>query len=115
MTYVTSVEIPAWKYQRINQLLSLPDFKEMTDKELRDVGAREDSVEGVFGVKFKDGSTFTYDLCSGNSNYFDDMIFCDSHGIASELECDYELGDEIEFENEGNTYVIHIIVDWSKP
>lgn len=111
MTYRKDVKLMAELFQRINFLLGL-DLDSMTDDELKEADAKTDDTEGIFEVSFKDGSRFTYDLRSGTSNYYDDMVFYDPKGYPTTLECDFELGEEIEFENNGNTYIINIILEW---
>ena len=108
MTYVENVSLPAETFDRINKLLALPYFDEMTDNEMRDAGAEDGTYEGIFEVSFEDGTSFSYDLCSGSSNYYDNMVFYDKEGYESVFDCDYELDRKIEFDVGENSYVINI-------
>jgi len=108
MTYVESVSLPTETFDRINKLLALPYFDEMTDDEMRNAEAKDGACEGIFGVTFKDGTSFTYDLCSGSSNYYDNMVFYDKEGYESVFDCDYELDRKIKFDIGENSYVINI-------
>lgn len=111
MTYIESVSLPTETFERINKLLALPYFDEMTNDEMKDAGAEDGAYEGIFGVKFEDGTSFSYDLCSGSSNYYDNMVFYDKEGYESVFDCDYELGKTIEFDHNGNFYVINIVLE----
>ena len=111
MIYTEDVKLSEEKFNEINRLLSLPYFDEMTDAEMREAGAYPHSSEGIFCIKFEDGSIFSYDLCSGGENYYDDMVFSNTHGEPYVLECDFELDKTIEIEDNGNKYVINIITE----
>ena len=106
MTYTETVEMPLKEYEKINRLLSINSMEEMTDEQLLNMGANTDVCIGVFGVKFDDGSTLTYDLCSGTTNYWDDVVWS-KDGYDTVLECTFEL-DDIEFEIDENTYIVKI-------
>ena len=109
MRYEEKVPLARSEIDRINRLLSIPSLEEMTDQELRDARANTDTFEGVFYVEFADGSTLTYDLCSGSTNYFDDVVWTSPDKRTDVvLDCEYELAD-IEFEAMGNTYVVVIV------
>ena len=108
MTYVESVSLPTETFDRIHKLLTLPYFDEMTDNEMRDAGAEDGTYEGVFAVTFEDGTLFTYDLCSGSSNYYDNMVLTDKDGYESVFDCDYELDRKIELNVGNSTYIINI-------
>lgn len=104
-----TVVISADEFDRINRLLSIESLESMTESELLAVGANTHHCEGVLYVEFDDGSSLTYDLCSGTSNYFDDVVWTSadkSHDVV--LDCEYELGD-IEFEYEGAVYFVHVV------
>lgn len=111
MKYEYTVVIPDWVFDHVNERLAIPDFSSMTENELDELEIENDWNEGIFAVTFEDGSVFTYDLCSGGSNYYDNMVFIDPDGYEYALDCDYELSDRIEFDIDGNTYVIHIYLE----
>ena len=97
------------KIERINALLDIHCFDEMTDEEMSVLGARKDTYEGGFVVNFEDGSSMTWDLCSGGSNYYDNVIWTSADGEEEVvLDCSYELSD-IEFEVEGENYFVKIV------
>lgn len=109
MKYEETISISKSEFERINRLLDIYSLEEMTDKELMAAGANTNVHENVFYVRFEDGCAITYDLCSGDINYWDDVIFSSKFGD-SIVDCTYEFGD-IEIEDEGNTYIVHINIE----
>jgi hypothetical protein len=108
--YREKVNLDLKEVERINSLLAIESFEEMTDQELLDVRADTDTCEGIFSVKFDDGSTLNYDLRSGQHNYYDDVVWTSPDGARDViLECTFEL-DDIEFEVDGTTYEVVICV-----
>lgn len=107
--YEKTVMIDAEEYDRINRLLAIPSLEDMTDEELLEAGANTNQNEGVFRVGFGDGSSLNFDLCSGLSNYWDDIVWTSADGRRDIiLDCEYEL-DDIEFEEAGTTYIVHVV------
>ena len=103
------VNIPESEFNRINRLLAIESLEEMTDDELGDIGATTDGVEGIFYVKFDDGSFLNFDLCSGQHNYWDDVVWTSADEKTDiVLDCEYEL-DDIEFEVNGEWYFVKIV------
>lgn len=108
MTYKKQVVIEPELVERVRRLLDIPSLEEMSDQELLDAGANTDQCEGIFSVTFDDGSTLNYDLCSGQSNYYDDVVWTSSDGRQDViLECSFEL-DDIEFDVDGVRYIVTI-------
>lgn len=109
MKHTAIVKISKSEQDRVNRLLNIPSLSEMTDRELFEAGANTDSCYGVFCVDFDDGSHLNYDLCSGQENYYDDVVWTSPDGRRDIcLECEFELAD-IEFEADGETYEVKII------
>lgn len=108
-THTSTVQIPRDTYARVNRLLSFDiPFEVMTYEEMRDAGVCDHYCEGIFTTDFDDGSSLNFDLCSGSSNYFDDVVWSSADGTLDvALECGFELSD-IEFEAEGETYVVNL-------
>ena len=103
------VHISASEFDRINRLLAIPSLEEMTDEELKQIGATTDGCEGIFRVEFDDGSSLNFDLCSGQHNYWDDVVWTSSSGNRDIVfDCEYEL-DDIELEVDGEWYFVEII------
>lgn len=109
MKHTETVKLAKSEIDRIRRLLDIPSLSDLTDDELRDMGGFTDAIEGVFSVRFDDGSTLNYDLCSGHENYFDDVIWTSADGSRDVLlECSFEL-DDIEFDVDGETYEVKIL------
>lgn len=107
----TVVHISASEFNRINRLLAIESLEDMTDGELIEQGANTNHNEGIFFTKFDDGSSINFDLCSGLSNYWDDVVWTSPDGNHDViLDCEYELGD-IEVEIEGDLYVVRLSLD----
>lgn len=108
MKHVVSFNINKEEFDRINRLLAIPSLSEMSDRDLIAAGANTDQCEGVLYVAFDDGSSLNYDLCSGQENYFDDVVWTSPDGRLDVcLECAFELSD-IEFEYMGEEYVVKL-------
>ena len=103
-----TVNIPTVEIQRINRLLSIDDLGELTDDELIEIGANTYDWDGVYSVVFDDGSTLSCDLCSGSTNYYDDINFQSANGKTWTLDCEYEL-DDIEFDYGDEHYIVEIV------
>ena len=103
------IRILASEFDRINKLLAIESLEDMTDDELRQMGATTDGHERLFYVEFDNGSSLTWDLCSGQHNYWDDVVWTSKNGKRDiVLDCEYELGD-IEFEVDEEWYFIKIV------
>ena len=107
--YIAKIEIPQQEINRINHLLGILSLEDMSDEELLAEGANTNYHEGVYFAEFENGASIRFDLCSGVSNYWDDVVFTYPDG-ESELvfDCDYELGD-IEVEIDDINYIVKII------
>lgn len=107
--HIAIMRLPSDEVDRINRLLAIPSLEEMSDEELRNIGATTDGCEGIFTVKFDDGSSLNFDLCCGKHNYWDDVVWTGADSrIDVVLDCEYEL-DDIEFEVDGELYIVKII------
>jgi hypothetical protein len=103
------MKISESEFNRINRLLAIESLEEMTDAELLAQGANTDTCEGIFYVDFDNGASLTFDLRSGQQNYWDDVVWTSADGnIDIVLDCEYEL-DDIEVEIESELYVVRII------
>ena len=103
------VRIPTSEFDRINRLLAIESLEDMMDSELLAQGANTDVCEGVFHVEFDNGASLNFDLCSGQHNYWDDIVWTSADGKHDVVfDCDYELGD-IEVEIDSEIYVVKII------
>lgn len=103
------VSIPEDEFYRINRLLAIESLEEMTDEELLEQGANTNVCKGIFYVEFDNGASMHMDLCSGNHNYWDDVVWTSADGNTDVvLDCEYEL-DDIEIEIESELYIVKIV------
>lgn len=62
-----------------------------------------------FYVEFDNGSSLTFDLCSGKHNYYDNVVWTSADGKTNvTLDCAYEL-DDIEVEIASELYIVKIV------
>lgn len=103
------VSITKDEFDRINRLLAIESLEEMTDSELIGQGANTDVCEGIFYVEFDNGTSLSFDLCSGQHNYWDDVVWTNADSTKDVvLDCAYEL-DDIEVEIENELYIVKVI------
>lgn len=108
MEHVSIFQIPKREADRVNRLLAISDLSEMNYIELLENGANTDQREGIMYIMFDDGSSLSYDLCSGQENYYDDVVWTSPDGTRDVvLECTFELSD-IEFSVGEDTYVVKL-------
>ena len=90
-------------------MLRINDLGSYTDAQLLRLGANTDYCEGIYEAEFSDGSKMCFDLCSGQHNYFDDVVWRSPNGDCDvTLDCEYIL-DDIEVEISSNIYIVEII------
>lgn len=108
MTYTETVRIERETFNRVNRLLAIENMENMTDEEMDAAGAETDTSYGIYYVEFQNGAAMVYILCSGQSNYYDDVMWLapDGEHIVS-FDCNYDLSD-IEVDLYGDTYCVKI-------
>lgn len=112
MNHSVTIHMPTKEFDRINRLLiDIYDLNEMTDKELDEYGADKNTRDEIFTAHFDDGSYLTFDLCSGEINYYDDVVW---HSADEKTVCVYdpnfELSEESEYRpNDTDAYIVRII------
>lgn len=109
ITHETTITIPTDMFDRINRLLAIDSLEGMTNEELLQQGANTDYCEGIFHVEFDNGASMNFDLCSGQHNYWDDVVWTNPEGNRDVvLDCEYEL-DDIEVEIENELYIVKVV------
>lgn len=104
-----TIAISTSEFNRINRLLAIESLEDMTNSELLEQGASTNYCEGVFHVEFDNGASLNFDLCSGQHNYWDDVVWTSADGKTDVvLDCEYEL-DDIEVEIESELYIVKIV------
>lgn len=110
MVYKEKIKMDKKEYDFYNKLLSL-DLEEMCEDELEKEKARKDDFISLFCIEFKNKNYITYDLISGNSNYFDNIVLFDENG--NELscsDCNFEIGGfELFYDNDIYQVEIEVI------
>ena len=103
------VYISKEKFDRINKLLAIESLEEMTDSELIEYGADTDVCEGIFYVEFDNGTSLNFDLCSGQHNYWDDVVWTSADRTRYvTLDCEYAI-DDIEIKIENELYIVKVV------
>ena len=106
--YRESVTVPAELYDRVNRLLAIESLEDMTDQQLLEAGTNTDQCEGILYVEFDDGSYINYDLCSGQHNYYDDVVWTSADGSNTvNFDCAFEL-DDMEFQIGNRRYYVEV-------
>lgn len=103
-----TVSISRSEVERINRLLAIESLENMTDDELIQQGANTHYNEGIYSVVFDDGSSMNFDLCSGITNYWDDVVWTSPDGSRDIiLDCGYEI-DDIEVKIDSELYIVRL-------
>ena len=100
------LKIKAEELRRIQALLNIPDLSECPESQLERLGGKQDDCQYLFDVTFDDGSNLTWDLCSGKTNYYDNVVFT-YNDIKEDLDCSYEL-DDIEIDCDTDIYIMRL-------
>lgn len=108
MKHRATFSIKRSEFDRVNRLLSIPSLSEMSDAQLLAAGANTDQCESILSVTFDDNSRLYYELCSGQENYFDNVVWTSPNGRFDVcIECTFSL-DDIEFEFMGEEYLVEL-------
>lgn len=108
MKYETTVKLSGKLIDKVRNLLSIDDFDDLTEEEMKEIGALEDDYEGVYYAEFDDGSYVDFGIASGQRNYYDDVIWHDPEDKSCIFfDSLFEL-DDLEFDAQGNEYYIKI-------
>lgn len=108
--YIATVDISRKDFDRINKLFDVEfensDVSEMEEL-INQLDARRDTMPYSFYFQFDDDadSYITLDICSGNSNYYDNVVFCNDNQEEVVFECAFQLDEENEYEVSGVTYI----------
>lgn len=99
---------------RLNEFIDKVDFTDISDEMseyTRSIGAREDDNIYVADWSFKNGNYVTLHVCSGGSNYYDNMVLYDKYG--NELyfpDCVYHIYDVTQFYYDDVLYVCKLTI-----
>ena len=108
--YEEEIHIKKETIDRIVCCLNAEDLSKMTDVQ-RDAWKYEmDANELIFDVDFDDGCSITWRLCSGQHNYYDEVVFWFEDDSFIELDCTYEI-DDIEIEVDNKIYRVKLVIE----
>ena len=108
------IHIPAKEFNRINKLLAVESLEELTDEELHQLNANTNVREGLYDIEFDNGATMSIDLCSGQHNYWDDVVWkSPDRNKYIVLDCSYKL-DDIEVEINSELYSVKFVKTFDK-
>lgn len=105
--YLESVQIKQSVVDRVRMLLEIKDFDDLSDKVKEKLNIEEDHEELIYSVTFADGATLDWRLCSGASNYYDDVLFHYETGHWETLDCTFEF-DDIEIDAGSKIYNVKL-------
>ena len=93
MVYKGKFTIKKGDLEHYKRLLEIETFEKLNEEEMNRIGAKKDDYIEIGCVEFSNGNYLTIDLCSGCSNYFDNVVLYDMYGTEIELlDCNYEIG-----------------------
>jgi hypothetical protein len=108
MIHKEVVYISKEELKKANYLLSINSLEELSDAQLQEIGAETDVCVGLFYIEFDNGATMNIDLCSGQHNYYDDVVWTSPDGSRDVVfDCEYNI-DNIEVEIDGELYIVEI-------
>lgn len=96
------------EFERIGRLLAIGSFKTMSEKTRLERGICPNTCEEIIYAKFADGSVIVWCLCSGTSNYFDDVSWISADGETEITLVPSRKLENIEVEIGGNLYVVEL-------
>jgi len=94
----------------VKRCLEVESLEEMSDEELEAWGYKKDDCKLIFLVDFDDGCTVIWKLCSGQTNYYDDVVLQYPDGSSDTLECTFEL-DDVQIETPTDVYYIKLVIE----
>ena len=108
-TYATTVWMTRKVFEQINGLLKIRSLEELTEEEKKLNPMQNDCI-GVFFAEFEDGASMTFDVCSGEENYYDNCIlFVDKDDkVGVPIDCIFELPKSICVDYGMTTYIVNI-------
>jgi hypothetical protein len=108
-TNTNKVEISKGYLRYLQQLLEI-NFEDTTQQDtIDDLCAVTDDYLPLFEFMFDNNTTITYDLCSGSSNYYDNVCIY-SEDFEDCFDCDYTLDEKMIFEYGDDTYICNLTI-----
>lgn len=111
------IEITKEQFDNLQKLFDI-DFEDIDENGdyvqqdlIDELGAYRDDTYCSFQWEFEDGKSITYEICSGNSNYYDNAVLWKKdkeNGCYYQedyFDCDYSIAKTMEFEYNDDTYI----------
>ena len=113
--YVCETKISRRNFDRINRLMDVMFEEYETNCEMRrlinELDARQDTMPYSFYFEFDDGAKIYIDICSGESNYYDNCQWVSSNCNEDYVfDCSYEISEENEFIYNDICYICKFII-----
>lgn len=109
MEYKVVVTMAQAEFDRVNGLLDIECLDDMTDEEHTILCPFKFDNNHLFSYEFNNGNFISASVNSGGSNYYDNYVLFDKDGYElMVLDCSYEVEKYLEFEYEGDKYIIEI-------
>lgn len=112
MKYKETLKVEKEEIKKWNFLLS-KDIDEMTEEEKNFYNPKEYDFIGGYIVEFEDESYITFDLCSGGTNYYDEVIWHNKENTTEIVfDCAYTFATEKEecIVND-NSYIVEFQIE----
>ena len=106
MQYRNTFTINKTGVDLIKAFLDIDDIEQYTGK----LSVFADDKLFVANTTFEDGTKLYVYCCSGQTNYWIDCQIQRTDGAWCDLDPDYDF-DDVEFENDGNIYVLHFEIE----
>ena len=110
MNYTATTKMRRSLYDQVNRLLEIESFSDMTEEEMKEVGAETDVNKLLYSANFVNGVKLNVYLCSGNENYYTAPEFAlpDGRLCCPEDMAGFDLSPEEEYILNNDSYVVNI-------
>ena len=120
MIYKKEIEFSRALFNWVNNAFCIDDLSKCHPKELEKANYKQFDDVGILEVTFEDGTELRYNLCSGSTNYYDDLVIS-KLVVNEEKEDEYkeilynyspsdDLPETLEVEADDDTYIVHLIL-----
>ena len=103
------VVISKSNYLFVKRCLEVHSLEEMSDEELEAWGYKKNDCKLIFLTDFDDEATVIWKLCSGTTNYYDDVVLEYPNGKSYTMECTFDL-DDVLIETPTDIYYVKLII-----
>lgn len=110
MNYKSTIKMRRSLYEQVNRLLEIDSLSDMTEEEMKEIGAETDVNELLYSADFINGVKLNVYLCSGNENYYTAPEFAlpDGRLCCPEDMAGFDLSQKEEYTLNNDSYVVNI-------